>query len=390
LQDKEGNEMERTMLSSKDAKPKGRKKFIIDCDIHATVDLNGVKRYLPRYYREMVETWGKRVPQQNLMYMNGGTNGSMNEYRPPRDQGEDDDAYLRYIQANHFDKYNITYGILTGHDYGPHASPDVDYVAALCSASNDYVIDYFLSRDPRMKGSVQIPKQDPLQAAKEIDRVGKHPGMVQVVVSNGAEKPYGNRFYYPIYEACVRNNLPFAIHVSMEGIGINHPPTGAGYVSHYIEYRMARTQVMMAHLASFIFEGVFSRFPDLKVIMVEAGVLWVAPYLWRMDQDWKALRHQTPWVTKPPSEYYREHVRVTSQPLDSPPQKELLVSLLEAINARECLMFASDYPHWDFDSPLLAFPKLDDELEEQIFYRNAAKLYGLPIDEGVAAGGERA
>jgi len=321
------------------------------------------------------------------MYMNGGTNGSMHEYRPPH--WDDEDGYLHYIQDNHIDKFNLAYGILTGSDYAVHTTPDTDYAAALCSASNDFVIEHYLSRDKRLKGSVHIPKQDPRLSAKEIDRVGSHPDMVQVIVSNGAERPYGNRMYDPIYEACVRNNLPFAIHVSMEGIGINHPPTGAGYVSHYIEYRAARTQIMMAHLASFIFEGVFAKFPDLKVVMVEAGVLWVAPYLWRLDQDWKALRHQTPWVTKPPSEYYREHVRVTSQPLDSPPQKELFLPLLEAIYGSECLMFASDYPHWDFDSPLLAFPKLDAQLEQRIFYQNAANLYGLPA-LGTADGGEQA
>ena len=358
--------------------------LIIDCDIHASIPHEGLKAYLPRYYREQIETWGKRVPGQNQMYMNGGTNGSMQEYQPPRGPG--DDAYLDYIRAHHLDKFNLTYGIVTGSDYGLHASPDADYAAALCTAANDYVIERYLSRDSRLKGSIQIPKQDPMLAAKEIDRVGSHPDMVQVIVSNGAERPYGNRRYEPIYEACVRHNLPFAIHVSMEGIGINNPPTGAGYVSYYAEYRAARTQIMMAHLASFIFEGVFVKYPELKVIMVEAGMLWVAPYLWRLDQDWKALRHQTPWVKEPPSEYYRRHVKVTSQPLELPPNKELFLPLMEAINARENLLFASDYPHWDFDSPCLAFPKMDAAMKQRIFYQNAADLYRLSAPESEAGG----
>ncbi|MDF2726034.1 MAG: amidohydrolase [Paenibacillus sp.] len=195
---------------------------------------------------------------------------------------------------------------------------------------------------------------------------------------NGAQKPYGHRSYYPIYEACVRNNLPFAIHVSMEGIGINPPPTGAGYVSHYAEYRLARAGIMMTHLASFIFEGVFELFPTLKIVMVEAGMLWIAPAIWRMDEDWKALRHNTPWVKKWPSEYFREHVRVTSQPIEMPAKADMFLPMLEAIHADQCLMFASDYPHWDFDSPQHAFPKLPDPLWERIFYQNAAELYGLP------------
>ncbi|MEF3311262.1 amidohydrolase family protein [Paenibacillus sp. GYB004] len=372
-----------TNASTKIKSP-GGKTSIIDCDIHATIPLDGIKPYLPRIYREQVETWGRRLPGQNHMYLNGGTNGSMQEHQPPRNKEED--SYLNYIRAQHIDKFNLEYGIMTGSDYGVHTTPDTDYAAALCSASNDYVIEHYLSRDSRLKGSVHIPKQDPILAAKEIDRVGSHPDMVQVIVSNGAIKPYGNRMYEPIYEACVRNNLPFAIHVSMEGIGINNPPTGAGYVSYYAEYRAARTQIMMAHMASFIFEGVFVKYPDLKVIMVEAGMMWVAPFIWRLDQDWKALRHQTPWVKEPPSEYYRKHMKVTSQPIELPPQKEMFMPMMEAIYARENLMFASDYPHWDFDSPLLAFPKMDEEMKERIFYQNAAELYRLPARKQAAGG----
>ena len=359
------------------------KKSIIDCDIHASVPYEGLKSYLPRMYREQMDTWGKRLPGQNQMYLNGGTNGSMQEYRPPRGKEEDEDSYLRYFQAQHLDKYNLAYGILTGSDYAVHTTPDTDYAAALCSAMNDYVIERYVSRDSRLKGSVQIPKQDPALSAKEIDRVGSHPGMVQVIVSNGAQRPYGNRIYDPIYAACARNHLPFAIHVSMEGIGINHPPTGAGYVSYYAEYRAARTQIMMAHLASFIFEGVFERFPTLKVALQEAGVFWIVPYLWRLDQDWKALRVQTPWVRKKPSEYFRDHVRVTTQPIETTPSREVFDHMMEGICAKETMMFCSDYPHWDFDSPQQALPRLENELADRVFYQNAAELYGLPSIDSV-------
>ncbi|MDF2660111.1 MAG: amidohydrolase [Paenibacillus sp.] len=363
-----------------------RKRSIIDCDLHLAPLRGGyqaLKPYMSRYYREQIETWGPRVPGQIGMYNNGGTNGTMQEYKiPPGDET----VALNYIRANLLEKYQIDYGIITGMDYGINTIPDTDYAAAVCSACNDYTIEHVLSKEPRFKASIMIPKQDAVLSAKEIDRVASHPGFVQVIVSNGAEKPYGHRRYYPIYEACVRHNLPFAIHVSMEGIGINPPPTGAGYVSHYAEYRLARAGIMMTHLASFIYEGVFELFPTLKVVMIEAGMMWIAPAIWRMDQDWKALRHNTPWVKKLPSEYYREHVRVTSQPIELPAKPELFLPMLEAIHAGQCLMFASDYPHWDFDSPQLAFPKLPDELWERVFYQNAAELYGLPQRDAAKGG----
>ena len=47
------------------------------------------------------------------------------------------------------------------------------------------------------------------------------------------------------------------------------------------------------------------------------------------------------------------------------------------MRADRVLMFASDYPHWDFDSPIAAFPKVPQALGERIFWRNAQELYGL-------------
>ncbi|MDQ1912677.1 amidohydrolase family protein [Paenibacillus sp. GD4] len=359
------------------SKERKTKRSIIDCDIHAGSFSDEVMDYLPRVYREQIKTFGWRLPSQNAMYLNGTGKGVKQDESFPKEGGSA--SYLKYFQTNFLEKYNIEYGILTGTgSYSIQTSPDADYAAAVCSAYNNYGIDKLLSQDERIKGSILIPKQDPILSAQEIDRVGSNPDMVQVIVANGAEKPYGNRFYHPIYEACVRNELPFAIHVSMEGIGINPAPTGAGQVSHYIEYRAARAQIMATHLASFIFEGVFEKFPTLKVVMIEAGTLWIAPLLWRLDQDWKALRSQTPWVKEPPSEYYRKHFRVTSQPIELPPKPSMFLPMLEAINADTNLMFATDFPHWDFDSPTLAFPKLDEQLWERIFYQNAAELYGLP------------
>ncbi|WP_171690750.1 amidohydrolase family protein [Paenibacillus germinis] len=356
-----------------DKRPK-LKRSIIDCDIHQSTGIDILKPYLPRAYQELVKLYGLALPSG--MHFNGGLGGRMVDAFP--EEGGSAGSDLDLMRKQHLDRYNIEYGILTGEGYAVHTTINYDYAAALCSAINDCTIDHWLSRDSRLRGSVFIPKQEPNLSAKEIDRVGGRSDMVQVIVSNGATLPYGNRYYDPIYAACVRHNLPFTIHVGLEGEGINSPPTGAGYVTHYIETRCARPAVMAAHLASFIFEGVFERFPTLKVVLQESGVLWLAPYLWKLDQEWKGLRVQTPWVRKKPSEYFREHVRVTTQPIEETPSREIFDHLLESIYAKETLMFCSDYPHWDYDSPSQALPKLANELWDNIYYQNAAKLYGLP------------
>ena len=63
----------------------------------------------------------------------------------------------------------------------------------------------------------------------------------------------------------------------------------------------------------------------------------------------------------------------SSQPLENPANKEHLWSTLEAMNAKETLMFASDYPHWDQDE--ISALRLPKEWHENIFGLNALNTY---------------
>ena len=74
----------------------------------------------------------------------------------------------------------------------------------------------------------------------------------------------------------------------------------------------------------------------------------------------------------------RTNVRLTSQPMEEPEDPEQIRQILPMMYADEVLMFSSDYPHWDFDSPLRAFPRLDERLRRRIFSDTARELYGLP------------
>lgn len=84
--------------------------------------------------------------------------------------------------------------------------------------------------------------------------------------------------------------------------------------------------------------------------------------MWRVDAEWKALRSEVPWVTKCPSEYLLDHVRIASLPIERPENDKHILAMLEMMDAEHLLMFSSDYPHWDFDSPAHAFPKLPKPL----------------------------
>lgn len=347
---------------------------VIDCDIHQFLpNIQALYPYLSRARQEDMAQYGLRMPGDGG-YLNGGDRGYRIDAWP--EDGGRPCSTVEMLQAKHLDLYNIEYGLLLGQDLRSIPNmPDSDFAADLARAYNDWMVEHWLDRDDRLKGAAFIASQIPQQAAKEIERAAKHPDVVAVAGINGVRFPYGQRFYDPIFETCEALGLPFVIHTG--GEGVNGQPTPAGYPSYYIEFRQARQMGYMAHLASMVFEGLFIRFPRLQVVFVEGGFIWLAPYLWKLDSDWRGLRRHTPWVEKPPSEYILEHVKFTSQPIETAERPRQLTTILEWAHAERTLLFASDYPHWDFDSPANALPFMPDEMLHNVLSDSARAIFRL-------------
>ncbi|HET8629288.1 MAG TPA: amidohydrolase family protein, partial [Thermomicrobiales bacterium] len=229
---------------------------------------------------------------------------------------------------------------------------------------------------PCFKGSILVPAQDPPAAAREIRRLGDDPGMVQVLMASAAPLPYGNRHYWPIYAAAVEHGLPVAIHVGAEGTGIANAPTPVGYPATYLEFHTDHSLTMMGHCVSLVAEGVFEEFPALKFAFIEGGVCWAPYVMGRLDRLYPAFKAEVPYLKRRPSEYILGHCYFSTQPIEEPDDHRHLLQLLAMLRAERTVVFASDYPHWDFDNPLLAFTFFPPDLKRRIFVDNVLDLYG--------------
>ncbi len=353
---------------------------IIDCDVHHnTPDYKALFPYLPRQFREQMEDFGSMAP--TLGYTNMPGQGSRQDLWSKGEKGDNPNTLPEMAVDHHLDEYGIDYAILTGGPYAYATHPSLDFAAAVCRAFNDWTAEHWLTVDARLRASIHIAPNDPVQAAEEIRRLGPHPGFVQAMMPAGAYFPFGHRMYHPIYEACTEFGLPMCVHFGGEGAGTTSAPTAAGYPTYYLEMRMARPQIAMAHTVSLICEGVFEKFPAFQFLFIEHDVFWIPGLMWHMDSDWKSLRDYTPWVRKLPSEYLRTHIRYGSQPMPTLPSPSDLDTFLHWLKADEILVFASDYPHWDWDEPSTFLLGESADRRDRIMFRNAAAMYGLDANE---------
>lgn len=270
------------------------------------------------------------------------------------------------------EEYNVEYAILTGLFYPTEMKVQPEFATALAGAYNDWLIENWLEKDERLRGSVCVAAQEPEAAAREIDRVGTHPRIVQVMLPAIPHDVLGRSYYHPIFEAAVRNNLIIAFHQGA------HTATAVGLPPYYIEWHTAIPQNWQCQLIGLIAHGVFDKYPELRVVLVESGWTWMPSLMWRFDYNYRSLRREVPWVKRMPSEYIRENVRVSTQPMEYPENPEHLYQMFDMIGSDEFLLFSTDYPHWDFDSPDRVFPSsFPKDVRQKVLHDNAAKFYGF-------------
>jgi hypothetical protein len=350
--------------------------MIVDCDIHpayrSPADLHP---FLSARWREHMTTFGEHLRQGlsgQLAWPRMMASG-MRVDAFPKDGPPGSDLGL--MRRQHLDPNGVEYGMLMQLSRGGMEERNLEFAAALSDAINDWQLETWVKPEPRLRAGIVVPQEDAEFAARQIERRADNPGFVQVIMSPRSSDPLGHRRYWPIYAAAERCNRPIALHV--QGFSGGHASTGTGWPTYYMQEHYAAATGMQGTLASLVFEGVFERFPKLKVVMIEGGFAWAPALCWRMDKHWERLRQETPHLKRPPSEYVREHVWFTTQPIEEPDDPQHLADIIGWLGW-DRLMFSTDYPHWDFDHPqeVLKF-KMTDAQKAIVLRDNAKALYGL-------------
>ena len=132
---------------------------------------------------------------------------------------------------------------------------------------------------------------------------------------------------------------------------------------------------MHAQVGSLVMEGVFLKYPKLKAVLIESGVTWLPPYLWRLNKFWRGTRMETPWIDRLPSEIVKDHIRLTTAPFDAPADSEMLARIVDQLPSEDMLLFASDFPHWQHDGDAMLPSGIDSALRKKILIDNPLATY---------------
>ena len=129
-------------------------------------------------------------------------------------------------------------------------------------------------------------------------------------------------------------------------------------------------------LASMIFDGVLTKFPNLRIGIVEFGASWIISWMKHLDQSFRAFKRlqDLSQVKLLPSEYVQKHMKITPFPGED-------IGWLLDSGAENLLMFASDYPHHEgTDDPISRFEKsmisTDESKKTKFYSSNFKELLG--------------
>jgi hypothetical protein len=256
---------------------------------------------------------------------------------------------------------------------GMHPQREIE--AELATAYNRWIVEHVLPHEPRMKAMLYLPFNTPEAAEATVKRFLGAPGVVGFLVTSTRYQPVHANKYMRLYAMLEEAGMPIGFHAHHNWHNEYTRHLNRFLSMHAISFVLSN----MVHLTNWIINGLPVRFPKLKVLWIESGLAWLPFLMQRLDHEYLMRVSEAPLLRRLPSEYIAE-MYYTMQPMEATNLK-LLEGTFEAIRADTQLLYASDWPHWDFDVPAKVFdlPFLDERAKRNILGLNASRVFNLPV-----------
>jgi uncharacterized protein len=333
--------------------------LIIDADTHIEVSLEELARFMDQPVRREVEG---AMPGSLLP----GSLGAPAPVTPQQSQdgadrpsGRPDPDYLIV-----FPGLVLT---MTFH-------PSVRLETGAATAYARWLTEVYLPAHPRARAMLYLPIRDTDASYQLLDDFGGSPGIVGAFVTNlPALQPFENHDMR-LYRKLEERKLPLAFHPVVLW---TEPPLTV-FDNYAAAYAYAHPFTQAAHLMNWILSGMPERFPELACVFYGAGVAWLNFVAHRLDQGYMRRQSEAPLLKERPSHYMRRYFYGT-HPIDADDEVGYLKATFGLIGAPQFL-YASNYPHWDFDTPeaIQRLEFLGSVEKAAILSSNAAGLFRLP------------
>ena len=250
--------------------------------------------------------------------------------------------------------------------------PEVDVEVALARGYNRWIVERVTPGDDRISSMLYLPFNDPPACEAMVEEFAECRGVAGFMVTSVRYKPVHHNSYMRLYRMIEERGLPLGFHAGPNWGGDGYVRQLNRFLTmHAISFSLCN----MVHMANWVMNALPERFPELNVIWIESGIAWLAFMMQRLDNEYLMRSSEAPGLKRLPSAYMGE-MFYTSQPIERTNMK-LLEATFEGFNAETQLLYASDWPHWDFDLPSTIYdlPFLTDQARRNILGLNAQRLF---------------
>jgi predicted TIM-barrel fold metal-dependent hydrolase len=398
----------------------GKEKFgfpVFDCDGHITEPLSIWSDYLEPRYREQAKEHFAIIntpegslwiveefmgPKAQAAYggpqrLRAGGGVRAGAYRPGRTVQD-----IAQIPTEGM-KWGPEYGYMTPGGFDPHERikdmeldgidkaciiptffamapgiKDPQLAAALCTAYNDWALDYCKPYPERLYPLCMLPVQDLELATAEFARVAKRGCKIAAARPNPmAGHQLHDPYWEPVWASLQEANIPLVFHPfptsELEGGNRFCQTSGIAGLGETLSFTLDN----IVTVSGLMFHGVLDRYPRLKMAFIESSCTWITGVLDRLDKRFYLSRGNWPGLKTLPSEIFRRQLFISFEAAEraAPAMANLM---------QDNLIWASDYPHHDADPPGPAVERMRQlgiptEIQAKVMGQNAARFFGIPL-----------